>query len=129
MWIKEKNIKGKRRILLRPEKVNFIRLMDLPLGQGDGCRFAIGINGVEYISCQKLNFPVATGICFLKSPAGENYWCDDSIIIAALSRFLFTYEFKLDGKWPERGFELPLLSREESRKYLQWHQIPHPGEW
>ena len=129
MWIKEKIIKGKRRILLRPEKVEFIRLMDLPLGQGDGCRFAIGIDGVEYISCQKLNFPVATGVCFLKSPDGENYWCDDSIIIAALSRFLFTYEFKLDWKWPERGFELPLLSREESRKYLQWHQIPHPGEW
>ncbi len=129
MWLKEKIINGQRRIMLRPEKVEYIRLMDLPLGQGDGCCFAVGIDGVEYISCQKLNFPAVTGICFLKSPEDENYWCDDSIIIAALCRFLYTYKFKLSGKWPERGFELPLLTRDISRKYLQWHQIPHPGEW
>lgn len=129
MWLKEKIIKGQRRILLRPEKVEYIRLVEYGRGQGDGTYFLIGIDGVEYRSCQKLNFPVETGICVLRAPDGKDYWCDDSIIIAAFSRFLYTYEFTLDGKWPEPGFTLPLLSREESRKYLQWHQIPHPGEW
>ena len=129
MWLKEKILKGQRRILLRPETVEYIRLVEYARGQGDGTYLAIGIDGVEYASIQKLNFPVGTGICFLQTPDGKEYWCDDSIIIAALSRFLFTYFFALDGKWPEPGIKLPLLSREESRKYLQWHQIPHPGEW
>ena len=129
MWLKEKRINGKLRVMLRPEKVEYIRIKELHGGQGEGSYFAVGIDGVEYTSGQKLNFPAGTGICFLKSPDGKEYWCDDSIIIAAFCRFLYTYCFKRDGKWPERGFELPLLSREESRKYLQWHLIPHPGEW
>ena len=129
MWLKEKRINGNLRILLRPEKVEYIRLLDLPLGQGDGARFAIGIDGAEYISCQKLNFPAVTGMCTLEATDGQKYWCDDSIIIAALCRFWFTYYVKLGEKWPARGFELSLLSREDSRKYLQWHLIPHPGEW
>ena len=87
------------------------------------------IDGVEYVSGQKLNFPAGTGLCFLEAPDGKTYWCDDSIIIAALTRFWLTYFIKLDDKWPEPRFELPLLSRKDSRKYLQWHQIPHPGEW
>lgn len=129
MWLKEKIVEGQRRVLLRPEKVEYIRIQMLCGGQGEGSYFAIGIDGAEYISGQKLQFSAGTGICFLRSPDGNEYLCDDSIIIAALCRFLYTYQFKRDGKWPERGFELPLLSRQESRKYLQWHQIPHPGEW
>ena len=129
MWLKKKIINGQRRTLLRPEKVEYIRVRELHGGQGEGSYFSVGIDGVEYVSGQKLNFPAGTGLCFLEAPDGKTYWCDDSIIIAALTRFWLTYFIKLDDKWPEPRFELPLLSRKDSRKYLQWHQIPHPGEW
>ena len=129
MWLKEKIIKGTLRTLLRPEKVEYIRVIDSHAGQGEGSSFAVGIDGVEYVTCQKMNFPAGTGLCFLRSPEGREYWCDDSIIIAALSRFWITYFIKPSGTFPDRGFELPLLSRQDSRKYLKWHEIPHPGEW
>lgn len=127
MWLKEKIINGKRCVFLRPEKVEYIRIVDYPMGQGDGAMFTIGIDGVEYISCQKLNVPPYCGLCFLDSPQHEHFYCDDSIIIAALCRFFFTYQFsKLP--WPERDTKLPLLPRDLSRTYLKWHLIPHPGE-
>ena len=129
MWLKEKIINGMRRVLLRPEKVEYIRILEYPCGQGTGGCFAVGVDGVEYTSRQKLHFPAGTGICFLMSPDDKEYWCDDSVIIAALCRFLYTYNFKINYEWPERGSELPLLSRHESRKYLRWHQIPHPGKY
>ena len=66
MWLKEKIINGQRRVMLRPEKVEYIRILELHGGQGEGSYFAVGIDGIEYVSGQKLNFPVATGICFLK---------------------------------------------------------------
>lgn len=128
MWLKEKIINGQRRILLRPENVEYIRILEIHGGQGEGSYFAVGIDGVEYVSGQKLNFPAVTGMCKLQEPSGQEYWCDDSIIVAALCRYWITGTIR--WKWPEeRGYELPLLSREDSRKYLQWHQIPHPGEW
>ena len=128
MWLKEKIIKGQRRTMLRPEKVEYIRIREIHGGQGEGSYFGVGIDGVEYVSGQKLNFPAGTGMCTLEAPDGQRYWCDDSIIIAALCRYWLTGIIR--WKWPEeRGYELPLLSRADSRKYLQWHSIPHPGEW
>ena len=64
MWLKEKIVEGQRRVLLRPEKVEYIRIQMLCGGQGEGSCFAIGIDGAEYISGQKLQFPAGTGICF-----------------------------------------------------------------
>ena len=120
MWLKEKIIKGQRRILLRPENIEYIRILAIHGGQGEGSYFAVGIDGVEYVSGQKLNFPAVTGMCNLRDPSGQKYWCDDSIIVAALCRYWITGTIR--WKWPEeRGYELPLLSREDSRKYLQWH--------
>ncbi len=127
MWLKKKKIDGRIQTFLRPQKVESIRILDYPSGQGDGGYFSIRIDGVEYSSFQKLNFPSGTGICFLESPGGKRYYCDDSIIIAALSRFWITYSIKLIDRWPKRGYELPLLSRIDSRKYLKLHLIPHPG--
>lgn len=61
MWLKEKIIQGQRRILLRPEKVEFIRLVEYGRGQGDGTYFLIGIDGVEYHSRQKIELSCRNG--------------------------------------------------------------------
>jgi len=52
-------------MLLRLEKVDFIRVLELHGGQGEGSYFTVSIDGVEYVSVQKLNFPAGTGLCFL----------------------------------------------------------------
>ena len=130
MWFTEKIIHKQPVLLLRPHKVEHICIVDVHASQGEGSYFSVRIDGEDFTSTQKLNFPVGTGFCLLDSRDGKTFFCDDSIIIAAFCRFLFTHAYSLSGIWPNRGEYLPLLSREESRKYLTWHNIPHPGiEW
>lgn len=130
MWTTEKLINGQPVLLLRPNNVEHICILDLSASQGEGSSFVVRIDGEDYTSAQKLNFPVVTGFCFLEARDGKTFFCDDSIIIAAFCRFLFTHAYSKSGVWPNRGEYLPLLNREESRKYLNWHNIPHPGiDW
>ena len=133
MWLSEKIVNGEKRTYIRPHKVDYVKIVWYGSGQGEGSLYEIGIDGVAYEVCQKLNVVTGWGCCHFMRKKDEKhkgdteyYYCDDSIIVAAMSRFWNTDSYGKD-EWPEEGYELPLLSRAESRLYLKINGIPHPG--
>ena len=132
MWITTKKTEEGAYDFLRPEKVEKIEYVDGGWGQGTGPTLRFYIDGKKYTSGDKLGCYVGYGATVIKeeSKTGKLYNCDDSIIIAAVARHFFTYQYGDVKKLRElkRGDLLPLLSRKVSREYLLWHQIPHPGK-
>ena len=129
MWIKEKPLyhHSEKYKFIYPNKIDYINLIHYEHARGKISLFYIGIDGKKYVSLQDLYETPPRGYCVLVDPSEERsgyYLCDDSVIIAAICRFLFVDDHKCEYHKP--GYSLPLLSRELSRKFLAWHQIPHP---
>lgn len=134
MRIEKRIIYGKEYKFICPDKVEYIKHIDFSYGQGDADSFEIGIDGDVYICRQRLSVAPRDGYCHLRKKAkdrndktrhDDRYYCDDPVLIAALARYFNTYNWG-GKKSPEIGFLLPLLSREESQQYINWHLIPQP---
>ena len=134
MRIEKRIIKGKEYTFICPDKVEYIKLVDYGYGQGTGHGFEIGIDGDTYYSGLKLNIAQCSGCSSLTRMTKNgndthfdgHYYCDDPVVIAALARYLNTYNWPNEMDWPRIGFRLPLLSRKESQQYINWHLIPQP---
>ena len=134
MRIEKRIIKGEEYTFICPDKVEYIKLEGYGYGQGTGHDFEIGIDGDVYLTGQKLNVAQWSGCCHLMKISKDRddfhsdgeYYCDDPVLIAALARYLNTYNWPNGIDWPKIGFLLPLLSRKESQQYINWHLIPQP---
>ena len=134
MWIKEKPISRysqKCYQFLYPNNIDYVNLIHFE-GYNDDhiySLFYIGIDGKKYVSLENLSTVPRKGFCSLVDPSQERgglYLCDDSVIIAAICRFIFSRYNAISAKKPKPGGSLLLLPRDLSRKFLAWHQIPHP---
>ena len=131
MWFREKTIKGHKYILLRPERIELIKSIRRHIDEKP--RFHVRIDGKNYEILEDISRIACNGICTLReidTTERKVYYCDDSVIIAAICRFGNIYLCHMFGSsaCPKEQVALPVLSRIDSRKYLKWHLIPHPGK-
>lgn len=131
MWLREKFIEGRKYTLLRPEQIELIK--SIKRSNSDNPKFHVRIDGTTYEVLEDIREIVRNGTCRLRgidTPNRNVYYCDDSVIIAAICRFGNTYFHHMitPSPCPKEQVALPVLSRIDSRKYLKWHLIPHPGK-
>ena len=133
MWTKVKEISHSSSScrFIYTDKIDYIDLIHFEKYRNDYVYslLYVGIEGKKYVSLENLFTVPQKGFCTLVDSSEERdgfYLCDDSVIIAAICRFIFSFYNTPSPRMPEVGYSLPLLSRELSRKFLAWHQIPHP---
>jgi len=132
MRIVKKRFMGRGCEFLCPDVVERIEVVYPGYDMDGGPKVRITMDGRHFVSNMKWSVYQGAGWCFLYEEgdeAGEQYLCDDVIVIAAMSCAFYKYTYH-DAKRIrplQEGDALPLFTRELARQYLQWHGIPHPG--